>query len=194
MEHSRPLNSKGRTISIDAGSDRDSQQIGEIFNHYVMNSIATFDSSPRTELAVRKWSNSFGTKGPYRLLVARSHDLVVGYCCSKKYRSHPAFINTVELSVYVAPRYLGLGVGSQLYTELFEILSGEAVHVAVAGVALPNPASIALHKKFRFGEVGVFHEYALKGDRYISSLWLERSGVGTIPLSGGTEKEPSTLL
>jgi len=46
--------------------------------------------------------------------------------------------------------------------------------VALAGIALPNDASVALHRKFGFTDVGVFHEYAIKNGEYVDSLWMER--------------------
>jgi phosphinothricin acetyltransferase len=48
------------------------------------------------------------------------------------------------------------------------------VHVTLAGIAVPNDASIALHRKLGFTEVGTFHEYAVKDGQYISSVWMER--------------------
>jgi len=50
----------------------------------------------------------------------------------------------------------------------------ETVHLAVAGIALPNDASVALHRKFGFSDVGIFDEYAMKHGAYISSLWMQR--------------------
>jgi phosphinothricin acetyltransferase len=45
---------------------------------------------------------------------------------------------------------------------------------------MPNDASVALHRKFGFTEVGTFREYAIKNGRYLSSLWMERlSPTGT---------------
>ena len=76
--------------------------------------------------------------------------------------------------MYLDPDFLGQGIGSALYTVLFEALLREDVHVALAGIALPNDASVALHRKFGFTEVGVFHEYATKDGGYINSLWMER--------------------
>lgn len=57
---------------------------------------------------------------------------------------------------------------------LFEILDAEPVHVAVAGILQPNDASVALHRRFGFTDVGMFHEYAVKNGRHFSSLLLQR--------------------
>jgi phosphinothricin acetyltransferase len=66
------------------------------------------------------------------------------------------------------------GTSSALYTALFERLRTQPIHVAVAAVALPNEASLALHRTMGFWEVGTFEEYARKHDTWISSTWLQR--------------------
>jgi phosphinothricin acetyltransferase len=68
----------------------------------------------------------------------------------------------------------GQGLGSALYRALFEILDAEQVHVAVAGILQPNDASVALHRRFGFTDVGMFHEYAVKNGRHFSSPLLQR--------------------
>jgi len=60
------------------------------------------------------------------------------------------------------------GVGTALYRALFQCLADERVHVALAGIVLPNDASIALHRKLGFTEVGIFHEYAVKNGQYLA--------------------------
>jgi phosphinothricin acetyltransferase len=52
--------------------------------------------------------------------------------------------------------------------------------VALAGIALPNDASVALHRKFGFTEVGVFEEYAIKNGTYVSSVWMQLQLSGTL--------------
>jgi phosphinothricin acetyltransferase len=145
-----------------------------ILDETAANSIANFDIPPVDVARRREWLGEFATTGPHRLLVARRGDEVLGFAASQRYREHPAFRETVEVSVSLAPAARGRGVGSALYGELFERLAGEPVHVALAAIALPNDASVALHRKFGFTEVGTFREYAVKNGRYVSSLWMQR--------------------
>lgn len=65
-------------------------------------------------------------------------------------------------------------MGTSLYRALFDGIADEPVHTVVAGIAMPNDASVALHRKFGFTEIGTFREYAVKNGRYISSLWMQR--------------------
>lgn len=160
---------------IRPGTEADFLATLDIYNHYVRNGSATFDEVPVAPEARRGWFERFATSGRYRLLIAEDDfGAVVGYACSGPYRSHVSFDETVEFSIYLRPRSTGKGFGRQLYQRLISDLSGEPVHRAVAGIALPNQASVALHRSCGFQEVGVFDEYAKKGGRYISSLWMQR--------------------
>ena len=156
-----------------AGRD-DLQRLVEIYNHYVERSVSTFDTTPTSVNDRLAWFEAFSETGPCRLFVASDGDRVLGCASSSPYRSHSAFVKTVEVGIYLDPDFLGQGIGSALYAVLFEALLREDVHVALAGIALPNEASVALHRKFGFTEVGVFHEYAIKNGGYIDSLWMER--------------------
>jgi phosphinothricin acetyltransferase len=80
----------------------------------------------------------------------------------------------VELGIYLAPDRVGQGLGTQLYARLIDELATEPVHRAVAAIALPNEASVRLHRRFGFEDVGTFDEYATKWGRRISSLWMQR--------------------
>jgi phosphinothricin acetyltransferase len=120
------------------------------------------------------WLKTFDRTGPHRLLVAEDQQELVGYACSNPYRNHVSFAETVEFSISLSPERTGQGLGTRLYAELIEELRSARVHRAVAGIALPNEASVRLHQRFGFQAVGVFDEYAKKWGRYISSLWMQR--------------------
>ncbi len=148
--------------------------LAAIYNHYVEHSVATFDTEPVSVADRAAWLESFSEAGPFRLLVAAAADRVLGCASSNRYRAHPAFAHTVELSIYLDPGGRGQGVGSLLYGALLDELRSEPLHLAVAGIALPNDASVALHRKFGFTDVGILDEYAVKNGAYISSLWMQR--------------------
>jgi phosphinothricin acetyltransferase len=152
----------------------DLAQLVTIYNHYIEHSVATFDTEPVSVESRVPWFESFSDAGPHRLLVACDGERVVGCASSSSYRAHPAFARTVEFGIYLDPAFRGGGVGAALYGSLLDEIGSADVHLAVAGIALPNNASVALHRKFGFTDVGVFEEYARKGDSYVSSLWLQR--------------------
>jgi phosphinothricin acetyltransferase len=162
-------------VKITAGTEDDLVAIVGILNDTAASSIARFETRPVSVAERRDWFGQFGAAGPYRLVVARGGDQVLGYACSQRYRDLEAFRETVEVSIALDASSRGQGAGTALYHALFDSLTAEpSVHVALAGIALPNDASVALHRKFGFTEVGTFREYAIKNGQYISSVWMQR--------------------
>lgn len=145
-----------------------------IYNHYVETSHATFDIAPVSLENRLAWFGGFAERGPFRLVVADRDGQVVGYAGSGKFREKPAYSTSVEMTVYVDPDARGQGVGAQMYRHLFALLEDEPIHRAYAGITLPNPASLALHRQFGFRDVGLYDEVGFKLGCYWSVQWLEK--------------------
>jgi phosphinothricin acetyltransferase len=166
-------------------TEEDLEEINRIYNHYVLTSHVTFDVTPADMQWRRRWFDEH-RNGRYQVFVA-VQDGVVGFASSGRYRERPAYQTTVETSVYVAPGHAGRAIGSSLYVALFETLQKQDVHRAVAGIAQPNPASVALHRRFGFQRVGRFSEHGRKFDRYWDVDWYERT---FHPLEPSAESSP----
>ncbi|MGP8072114.1 MAG: N-acetyltransferase family protein [Thermoplasmata archaeon] len=152
----------------------DLEGLTEIYNHYVATSIATFDLAPQRSEERTAWFD-LHSGGRYRLwVVGVSGGPVVGYASSSPFRPRLAYQTTVEVSVYLAPSALGHGLGSRLYRALFDSIQDEDLHRAAAVIALPNPASVALHTKWGFREVGRLNEVGRKFDRFWDVAFFER--------------------
>ena len=78
--------------------------------------------------------------------------------------------------MYLDPRHIGQGLGAELYGALLELLAKEPqVHRAYGGVALPNPASVALHEHLGFRLAGTFKEVGYKFARFWDVSWYEKA-------------------
>jgi phosphinothricin acetyltransferase len=154
----------------------DLSQITEIYNYYVLNTPVTFDVEAYTVERREPWFAQFGAAGRHRLLVAEENGMVMGYAGTTRFRPKAAYETTVETTIYCAPDALGKGIGKQLYARLFAVLKSEDIHRFVAGYALPNAASEALHRRFGFKVVGVFSENGRKFGKYWDVCWTERAG------------------
>jgi phosphinothricin acetyltransferase len=152
----------------------DLDRLTEIYNPYVTETAITFDIEVYQPAQRREWFAAHTTGPGHRLLVAEESARVVGYAGTGPFRNKRAYDTTVETTIYLAPEAFGRGIGTVLYTTLFEALARDDVHRAVAGVTLPNDASLALHRRFGFREVGVFRENGRKLGRYWDVMWLER--------------------
>jgi phosphinothricin acetyltransferase len=159
---------------VRAASEDDLGAINDIYNHYVRESHVTFDLVPVSLEGRREWFSHYADKGPHRVFVAVEDGRVVGYATSSEFKSRPGYATSVETSVYVSTDAVGKGTGGRLYETVFHALEGLDVHRAYAGIALPNPASIALHEKFGFKRVALFTEPGRKFDRYWDVAWFEK--------------------
>jgi phosphinothricin acetyltransferase len=168
-------------VHVRAAREDDLAAINEIYNHYVQESHVTFDLEPPSPEARRAWFEHYGERGPHRLFVAVDDGHVIGFATSSEFKSRPGYATSVETSVYVAPEHVGKGTGVRLYDKVFDALKGQDLHRAYAGIALPNPASIALHERFGFKRVGVFTEPGRKFGRYWDVAWFEK------PLDGDSD-------
>ncbi|HJR18639.1 MAG TPA: GNAT family N-acetyltransferase [Actinomycetota bacterium] len=155
--------------------ESDLAQLNDIYNHYVATSAATFDLQPVPMEVRRDWFMRYALTGPHRLFVATDGDLVLGYADSHQVRPKPAYITSIETSIYLAPDATGRGVGTALYDALFTALEDEDVHRAYAAITdIPNPASVALHERFGFRPIGTFREQGRKFGRYWDVEWYEK--------------------
>ncbi len=154
----------------------DLPRLTEIYNYYVVNTPVTFDVEPYTVERREAWFAQFGATGRYRLIVAEENGVVMGYAGTTRFRPKAAYETTVETTIYCAQDAVGKGIGRRLYAELFAMLKGEDIHRFVAGYALPNAATEALHRQFNFRVVGVFHENGRKFGKYWDVCWVERAG------------------
>lgn len=160
---------------VRSGAETDLPALTAIYNHYIRYDHATFDVEPFSVERRRAWFAAYADTGPHRLLVAVAGADVVGYATSGPWRAKPAYGGTVETTVYLHPEHVGQGHGRALYAELLEHLEAEpTAHTVVAGIALPNPASIALHEAIGFRPVGTFREVGHKFGRYVDVGWYQR--------------------
>jgi phosphinothricin acetyltransferase len=152
----------------------DLEALNGVYNHYVRHSHVTFDIDPIPMTARREWFTHYGTSGPHRVLVAATANQFLGYATSSPYHDRAGYRPSVQTSIYTAPGLGGHGIGSALYDALLPLLDAEDVHRAYGGIALPNPASVALHERCGFTPVGCFTEQGRKFDRYWDVAWYER--------------------
>lgn len=148
--------------------------MARIYDHFVETSVATFDTEPcGLELLTAKVEHA--GQSDHVLVALDEGEQVSGYATSGPFRPRPAYGRTKETSVYVHPAHAGAGVGRALYTELLGRLDRDAsVHTQISVIALPNPASEALHLALGFDRVGTLREVGHKLGRYVDVLYLQR--------------------
>lgn len=143
-----------------------------IYRPYVTDTTVSFETEPPDEA---EFARRIATaRERWAWLVAEIDGRVAGYAYGSSYRARAAYRYSTEVSAYVHEDFRGRGVGRELYLRLFEALSGLGYCTAYAGIALPNEASIALHRSVGFEPVGVFRQAGWKFDRWNDVSWWQR--------------------
>ncbi|KDM91103.1 GNAT family N-acetyltransferase [Photobacterium galatheae] len=161
-------------MEIQTGTITHVPAITALLNHYIEHTNARFETEPMTLGNRNNWFAQFQPDSPHQLFVAVENQTVIGFACSQPYRPSLAFAETVEVTIYLHPDAKRQGTGSALMQAILGALASQSVHCVLSGIALPNDASVALHQKFGFTEVGVFQNYARKNGERISSLWMQK--------------------
>jgi L-amino acid N-acyltransferase YncA len=153
-------------ISIRSVLPADTPAIAEIYNHYVRETIITFEDKPVTHDEIdKRIQEVLSLKLPW--LIAELNNKIVGYAYASKWRERTAYRFSVEVTVYVDPDHFRQGIGFQLYSQLLSSLKAKGIHAAMGGIALPNSASVGLHEKLGFKKVAHLKEVGFKFDQWI---------------------------
>jgi L-amino acid N-acyltransferase YncA len=159
---------------IRAATMADCEAIGRIYNHYVRNTVVTFEelAIPSAQIGERLEAVQAASL-PW--LVAEQDGHVLGYAYASRWIGRSGYRFTVESTVYLDSGATGRGLGSMLYGALLSSIRERGAHMVVAAIALPNPASVALHEKCGFGKVAHFSEIGFKFGRWVDIGYWQRS-------------------
>lgn len=158
---------------IRSATERDARALAAVYNPYVVETVVTFEETPVSEAEMaRRVRVVLGASLPW--LVAEQGGTIMGYAHASEWKGRCAYRFSVETTVYVAAGAAGRGIGSRLYDALVPILQAGTSHTAIAGIALPNPASVSLHEKFGFQKVAHFKEVGFKGGSWVDVGYWQR--------------------
>jgi L-amino acid N-acyltransferase YncA len=148
----------------------DAEAICRIYNKYISETTITFEETP---LHAEEMTNRIkNITQNYPWLVYEENERVVGYTYASRWKERSAYRYAVETGIYIDSDYIGKGIGTILKGELLKLLKEKSIHSVICGIALPNPASIALCEKFGFKKVGQLEEVGFKLGKWVDvSYW-----------------------
>lgn len=152
-------------FSIRKTVSSDLHDILNIYNHYIKNTIITFDLEP---ISLDTFSEMMlPVLDSFPFYVALDKDVLIGYAYLASWKKRKAYDFTVESSVYLKAGNEGKGAGKLLYAQLFNDAERIGVHSVIAGISLPNKSSVKFHEYFGFEFIGAFKEVGYKFDKWI---------------------------
>jgi L-amino acid N-acyltransferase YncA len=150
----------------------DAEAIRQIYNHEVVTSTVTFDLVPRSLEDQRVWLEA--RSGAHAVIVADEGGDIVGFASLSPFRDRPAYNSTVEDSIYVRSDQRGKQVGHQLLEELVALAAQHGFHTVIARIVGGHEASIGLHRRLGFTEIGAEREVGRKFGTWLDVVVMQR--------------------
>ncbi len=145
---------------VRAAIAEDAVACAAIYAPFVTDSWVSFETDAPAAQEMARRITDYGASHGW--LVAEIDGRVAGYAYGSPHRTREAYATSCDVAVYVDSQFARLGIGRALYNALLPKLKARNVHAAFAGIALPNPASIALHEAFGFTPIGIYREVGWK--------------------------------
>ncbi len=162
-------------VAIRDAAEDDFPAITDIYAHHVLHGLASFEEiPPDLDEMRRRYDALKGDHLPY--LVAKKDGKIVGYAYAGPYRARVAYRYSLENSVYLADGQGGRGVGLKLLQTLIEACDNGKWRQMIAIIGdSGNSASIRVHEKAGFKQVGIFKDVGFKKGRWVDSVLMQRS-------------------
>ena len=161
-------------FSIRQARTDDAASIAAIYAHHVVHGTASFDTIPRTSQATADKIAECEAKG-WPFLVAERDGGIVGYAYATQFRDRLAYAATCENSIYLDPKEVGQGLGTDLLAALIEASEQAGFRQMIAVIGGAEPPSVALHRKLGFREAGRLTSVGRKHGRWLDTLYLQLS-------------------
>jgi phosphinothricin acetyltransferase len=138
----------------------DLEAITEIYNDAIINTIATFDTQPKTLKEQKEWFRSHDSKHP--ILVVEEGPNILGWASLSDWSDRCAYSETVEISLYIKKEFRGKGFGKRLLEAILQEGRKVGLHTVIARIAEGNEISVHLFESFGFKHIGILKEVGRK--------------------------------
>jgi L-amino acid N-acyltransferase YncA len=152
-----------------ADPDLDAAAVAAIYRPSVEQGLASFEEVASDERAMAARVRATLKRFPW--LIADDGGNVVGYAYAGAHAERAGYRWSVNISAYVDAAFHGRGIGRALYDELVPILRRQRFVNAYAGIALPNPASVALHEAIGMRRIGIYDRVGFKLGAWVDVAW-----------------------
>ncbi|MBE9429955.1 GNAT family N-acetyltransferase [Staphylococcus warneri] len=150
----------------------DLTSILDIYNDAIINTTAVYTYQPTNIEERQAWFNHKQQNGD-PIFVFEKDDIVQGFATYGQFRDWPAYLYTIEHSIYVHPKYRHLGIASQLLIKLIEEAKDNNFRTLIAGIDASNTGSIKLHEKFGFSHSGTIKYAGYKFDQWLDLTFYQ---------------------
>ncbi|GAA3988721.1 GNAT family N-acetyltransferase [Mucilaginibacter dorajii] len=166
------MEKENSSLIIRLASPTDAGGILDIYNHAILNTTSVYSYEPHS-LAMRLAWLEDKNRSNIPVFIAEVAGVVAGFATYGPFRVWPAYQYTIEHSVYVHHDYRQRGIAQKLLEKLIETVMQKQMHTIIAGIDAGNTASIKLHQKFGFTEVGTFKQVGYKFNHWLDLKFMQ---------------------
>ncbi|QQT10092.1 GNAT family N-acetyltransferase [Staphylococcus pasteuri] len=150
----------------------DLEAILTIYNDAIINTTAVYTYEPTTIEERIQWFENKNQKNE-PVFVFEKDNIVQGFATYGSFRDWPAYLYSIEHSIYVHPNYRNGGIASQLLSKLIEEAQQSGYRTIVAGIDASNIGSIKLHEKFNFNHAGTITQVGYKFEQWLDLAFYQ---------------------
>jgi L-amino acid N-acyltransferase YncA len=172
------------SIVMRVATPDDAAQVLEIYAPFCVATPVSFETeAPPAEEIERRIVTTLEF---FPWLIVAEGERVLGYAYASRHRERAAYRWSADVSVYVREDARGKGVGRALYASLFAVLRFQGIYNILAGISLPNPASVAVHEAMGLRPIGLYTRIGYKCGEWHDVGWWQLA----LPHPGGEPLEP----
>lgn len=160
-------------VRIRPAQREDCPAILDIYNDAVLTTTASYDIDPRNLEHRYAWFDDH-IRNDYAIFVAESGGTIVGWSSLSRFHDRFGYRFTAENSIYIAAPFRGRGLGTALLPPLLEAARKRGIHSIIAVIDRSNEASVRLHTRFGFEQVGLFREVGHKFGRWLDVVYMQK--------------------
>jgi L-amino acid N-acyltransferase YncA len=160
-------------VTFEALNSKHAEEVLRIFNYYVEHSFAAYPERP---LPAAFFTKIMEMTDGYPAFALKDPDgRVVGFCFLRAYNPMPAFRHTAEVSTFLDPEYVRIGLGTIMLRKLEQEAAKQGIMVLVAGISSKNPPSLHFYQKQGFVECGRFRGIGRKNGELFDVVWMQKT-------------------
>ena len=155
-------------IEIKYIKPHDWKSVANVYQLGIKTGFATFETE------IPSWSAWDDSHLKSCRLAALYNNQLVGWAALSGVSDRCVYGGVAEVSVYVDPDFNGNGIGSKLLKRLIAESEQEGIWTLQSGIFRENKASIQLHKKLGFREIGYREKIGKMDGIWYDNVILER--------------------
>lgn len=155
-------------IPIRRARPEDADFIANTYRPFVEDHWTSFETEPPSPATIAQRLLKAGDQHPW--LIAED-TVPLAYAYASPHRTRAAYQTSVDTAIYCAENARGKGVGKSLYRTLLEILTAQNYVMAFGGIAMPNEASVGLHRAVGFDLIGTYPDVGYKHGAWRDTTW-----------------------